>query len=274
MHCERKKRGEPDPHENRVIGRMAELWYTGGMKIKFLGHSGFYVELEEAELLFDYSVGSLPDFHPRKPLFLFVSHAHADHFSKKIFLLNKEARHVFYILSDDIRVQSVPKELRKSVTFLSAGEKKTVSAGGDGNISLEVSAFRSTDEGVAFLLDIGGKRLYHAGDLNNWHWESEGDSWNDSQKKRYGEEMKRIAACVSADKKKVDAAFVPLDCRLGRFFHLGLDEYMRTVGAEFVFPMHFFGDSGVIEVLRRMTCAAPYADRILGTGTEGEEFSI
>lgn len=40
------------------------------MKIRFIGHSGFYVELEEMNLLFDYYRGELPEIDRSKPLFV------------------------------------------------------------------------------------------------------------------------------------------------------------------------------------------------------------
>ena len=62
------------------------------MRVTFLGHSGFFLELPEADLLFDYYKGNLPAPHPGKPLFVFVSHVHADHFSKKIFSLAERTK--------------------------------------------------------------------------------------------------------------------------------------------------------------------------------------
>ena len=39
----------------------------------------------------------------------------------------------------------------------------------------EIRTLRSTDEGVAFVVHYAGKTIYHAGDLNWWHWEGEPD---------------------------------------------------------------------------------------------------
>ena len=40
-------------------------------------------------------------------------------------------------------------------------------------IRCEDTAFKSTDECVAFLIETEGKWIYHAGDLNNWVWDGE-----------------------------------------------------------------------------------------------------
>lgn len=41
-----------------------------------------------------------------------------------------------------------------------------------------VEALPSTDEGVAFLVTAEGRTVFHAGDLNWWHWEGEDPVWN------------------------------------------------------------------------------------------------
>ncbi|MBQ2202695.1 MAG: MBL fold metallo-hydrolase [Clostridia bacterium] len=74
------------------------------MQIDYLGHSGFLVETETALLLFDYYRGALSFLEKKpkeKPLFVFVSHAHADHFNPFIFKIG--GRNVTYLLSFDLK---------------------------------------------------------------------------------------------------------------------------------------------------------------------------
>lgn len=73
------------------------------MKITYIGHSGFAVELAGCALLFDYYEGTLPAFNSEKPLYVFSSHAHRDHFNFDIFRLRETHPDVTYILSRDIR---------------------------------------------------------------------------------------------------------------------------------------------------------------------------
>ena len=47
------------------------------MKITFIEHSGFMVEMEHTVLLFDYYHGKIPTFDKNKMLYVFVSHSHA-----------------------------------------------------------------------------------------------------------------------------------------------------------------------------------------------------
>ena len=62
------------------------------MKITYIHHSAFLVETESAYLLFDYFQGKLPEFSEEKPLYVFASHRHPDHFSKVIFELGRNIR--------------------------------------------------------------------------------------------------------------------------------------------------------------------------------------
>ena len=48
-------------------------------------------------------------------------------------------------------------------------------------------ALKSTDEGVAFLVEVNGVVIYHAGDLNWWHWDEEPKSWNNDMAARFKE---------------------------------------------------------------------------------------
>lgn len=51
------------------------------MKITYIHHSSFLVETEENYFLFDYFEGKLPQLKEDKPLLVFASHRHGDHFS-------------------------------------------------------------------------------------------------------------------------------------------------------------------------------------------------
>ncbi len=52
------------------------------MRVTYIGHSGFSVELESHILLFDYYEGTMPEFDPAKKLLVFASHSHPDHFNR------------------------------------------------------------------------------------------------------------------------------------------------------------------------------------------------
>ena len=226
------------------------------MKITYIHHSAFLAETESACLLFDYFEGELPEIPEEKPLYVLASHNHHDHFSEKIFSLKKQA---VYLLSWDIPADRIPKG--KPVHFLQPYETWT-----DGVLSVET--FRSTDEGVAFWCRVDGKQLYHAGDLNHWHWEGEDENWNRDMTNAYREEIAKMAG------RKADAAFLPVDPRLEKWFYLGAHDYMQKADAEVIFPMHFWGDFSVCQQLQDHPCSENYRNRIITIKEKGQSFSL
>lgn len=227
------------------------------MLVTYIAHSGFSVELSECILLFDYYLGKLPEFPKDRPLIVFASHVHGDHFQKKIFQLREQYPEVHYVLSDDI-----PKKYdAKDVVRVSAGSELQV-------CDSRIRCLKSTDEGVAFLVESGERKIYHAGDLNWWHWDEEGDSYNEEMKKAYQTEIDRIAG------EKIDVAFVPVDPRLDHAYFLGIDYFMRKTDTRVVFPMHFWEKYETIDRLMEQKETEDYRDRIAEIDWKGEQFSI
>lgn len=242
------------------------------MRITYIHHSSFLVEMEHAALLFDYFEGELPPLADDKPLVIFASHRHGDHFAPVIFQLAQGRKNVQFVLSDDIWKRQVPQEYLGCTTFIGPQEERTVyltpeSRNEPGNI-LQVWAYKSTDEGVAFLIRTLDKTIYHAGDLNNWVWEGEPEADNRRMSERYHEELKKLAGA------HIDVAFVPLDPRQEKDFYLGMDDFMRMVGAKTVFPMHFWGDFDVIRRFKELPCTAGYRERIRDIRSKGETFAL
>lgn len=236
------------------------------MKVTYIHHSSFMAELEHAALLFDYFEGEIPAVEGDKPLFVFASHRHGDHFSRAIFDLADQRRNVTYILSDDIWRRQVPEELLGRTTFLGPDEDTRLLDGAGG--PLDIEAFKSTDEGVAFLVRAEGKAIYHAGDLNNWVWEGEPEKDNQKMSERYHGELAKLAG------RHIDVAFMLIDPRQEKDFYLGMDDFMRMVGADVVFPMHFWGDFTVTDKLKQLECSADYRGRVMEIHRCGEEFVI
>ena len=224
------------------------------MKVTFIEHSGFMVEMEQNVLLFDYYQGEIPSFDGSKTLYVFASHSHADHYDPAIWKLKEQYKDIHYILSDDIKDN-------EGAVVMKAHEKKEVAG-------IEIETLRSNDMGVAFLVKVEGKTIYHAGDLNWWHWNGEPEEDNEYYKKTFQDEMKYLEG------KKIDIAFMLLDPRQEKDFYLGMDDFMRMVGADVVFPMHFWGDFEVTDRFKVLECAKDYKDRIVKISTTGESFEI
>ena len=160
------------------------------MKITYIHHSGVSVETEHAVLLFDYFKGQLPAWDEKKPLFVFASHFHEDHYSPVIFELLEDREDVHYILSKDIRGRRIPPRAEEKIRFVKPGEVFASAADREG-ITLRVQTYKSTDEGVAFWVTADGQEIYHAGDLNNWWWEGEDKAWNHNMAANYRREVEK-----------------------------------------------------------------------------------
>ncbi|MEG1594635.1 MAG: MBL fold metallo-hydrolase, partial [Oscillibacter sp.] len=200
------------------------------MTVTFLAHSGFFVELETCCLLFDWWKGDLPE-GGGKPLFCFVSHRHHDHFTHRIFALDNGSRAVTFLLSHDILLAQ-RRLARWGVSPETAG--KCVSLPADarwdqGGVSVET--LRSTDEGVAFLVTAEGKTIYHAGDLNWWHWAGEDPAWNRSMEVDFKRRLEPLRG------RAIDLAMVPLDPRLGESEDWGLAYLLELARVQTVLPM-------------------------------------
>ena len=239
------------------------------MKVEFIKHSSFCVELDRCILLFDYYKGILPEFNREKALIVFVSHRHEDHFSRKIFELENKYKRIYYIISDDIDKSAVTEN--KNVNFIGAGEDRTYNYG-EGQI--RVRTLKSTDEGVAFLLDVEGRRIYFGADLNYWYWKEEGSEWNDSQKQAYSEELGKLKAMIEKDSKGIELAFAVLDNRQQEHAYLGITYFMQLVGAKYVFPMHINGSLDIIDKLKACPDMKGFSDRIIGIKNDNEVFDI
>ncbi len=212
------------------------------MVIDYLGHSGFLAETGEALLLFDYYRGDLSFLEKRdacKPLFVFVSHAHGDHFSPAVFSLRGSGRPVRYLLSFDLRGNpAIP--LDADVQYLDADASYKIPKLGS------VRTLRSTDEGVAFLVSTPESGLFHAGDLNDWDWPGEDPQWLREQKALFRKEVGTLAGV------KIDAAFIVLDDRLDENYANGLSYFLSVCQPGYLLPMHFWKDRSVIDRFRAL----------------------
>ncbi len=236
------------------------------MEITYIHHSGFLAETDQALLLFDFVGGPLPELDQKKDLIVFASHRHGDHFSPGIFDLAQDHPRIRFVLSDDIWQNRVPENINCHTEFVDPGKVLRLPDGG----GVCITAFKSTDEGVAFMVEADGKTIYHAGDLNDWRWNGGPLSWNNNMSANYKRELELIHSKGFSP----DVAMVPLDGRQEDLFYLGLDEFMRTVGAGTVFPMHFWKEYDLIRKFKELDCTKEYRNRIIEIAEEGQTFHI
>ena len=228
------------------------------MILDYLGHSGFLAETGNAFLLFDVSRGDLSPLLRRgegKPLFVFVSHAHGDHFSPAVFSLRGQGRPVRYLLSFDLRGNpAVPPDA--DVRYLEADASVEIPELG------RVRCLRSTDEGVAFLVSTPEAVLFHAGDLNDWDWPGEDPQWLREQKALFRQEIGTLAG------ERIDAAFAVLDDRLEENCTCGISGLLSVCRPRYLLPMHFWKDGSVVGRLKRECSCLLAGTTLLDTSKE------
>ena len=222
-------------------------------KVWYLAHSGFAVQTESSFLIFDYYLdepkgGTIeqgvidPKELAEKNVIVFVSHNHDDHFNPVVFEWQKTIPNIRYILYNDI------PEIPNAIMI---GPDDTVV-----QEDLVVKTYRSTDEGVAFLVQIDGLAIYHAGDLNWWHWEGEPETYNMKMADDYKKQIDLLAG------ERIDLAFVPLDPRQERQYDWGVKYLLERNNVPYVVPMHFWNQPDVIDRLLVEPYMSCHANRI------------
>ena len=238
------------------------------MKVTYIYHSCYIVEFEKEVLIFDYFMGKLPEFDKNKKIYFLASHKHQDHFDMRVFKYAEKYPNITYILSNDIRISEkyleqngYPKEIKNKIVTVGKRDEKLID-------EIKVETLKSNDVGVAFLVTVAGKCIYHAGDLNWWHWEGEPESYNASLEFKYVMEIERIKD------RKIDVAFVPLDSRLKTSFYKGLDHFARNTKADLIFPMHMWRKYEIIEKFKRSEITKDYRQRVISVEKENESWVI
>lgn len=217
------------------------------VNMTYYHHSGFSAAVDDILLVFDYWLGERQELPEEKritedflqkfrEIYVFVSHEHPDHMDPEVFEWRKIVP-VTYIVSSDMPVGTRGKRMAPGDT-LTLSERVTV------------KAFSSTDLGVSFLVEACGVKLFHAGDLNFWHWREE------STVKEIEEAEEAFRQAVDPiTKEEIDVAMFPVDPRQGRMFDAGANYFIMSVKPRLLIPMHFWGRAEIaVEFARRSRC--------------------
>lgn len=270
------------------------------MKVTYIQHSSFCIEFEQDKivLLFDYYEGDLPEWEPDSHIYVFASHKHFDHYSKKIFAIGEKYEHTEFILDKEIKMNTkymdrchIPMVVRDKITYvtndyaycfnqkmeLTQQEQITKFLPVDStkeqteNNEIMVRTLDSTDSGVAYVIDCAGKCIYHAGDLNWWTWIGETDQEYQSMTERFQKEIEKVSINSNI---QFDVAFLPLDPRQEERFYWGFDYFMRHCNVRAAFPMHMWKDYSVVAKILELEESVEYRDRIYRIEKENQEFNL
>ncbi len=247
------------------------MFPPSSMTLTYIFHSGFVLETEQSILVFDYWLdpSGVMDgvLGSEKSMYVFSSHFHEDHFTKDIFEWKKQREGITYILSKDIYKHRRASKEDADVWLAKGGTWS------DGTIS--VWALGSTDSGVSWIVETEDKaaikrgqsqacldsaereqarpkvkRIFHAGDLNNWYAKFLTDDNPDQQ--RYSFEMEEVFNPIAHEKqflgelkdiRKVadsfDVVMFPIDGRIGNGYTLGGRQFIERFKVGLFVPMHF-----------------------------------
>ena len=201
------------------------------MDINYLLNSGFMVRDEKVLFVFDdYEdpagiVDAAYDKGDFDRLYIFVTHAHFDHFSTRIRAYAQKVTR--YIFSSDIkhtkRVKIFPTN---KITYI-----KRYSEWQDD--AIKVRTYDSTDVGVSFLVQFpSGKKVFHAGDFNWWYWADDTLENLELAEKVFKRQLKRLEGM------EADVAFFPIDGRLGTAQEKGAIEFVAKTNVKSFVAMH------------------------------------
>lgn len=245
-----------------MMGKKIEVWY--------LGHSGFALNLGKKFLIFDYYLDKSEDnkrslssgvIEPPeikdKEVIVFASHRHPDHFNPVILSWKEQLANIRYFLSYDIP-KKYHREWTKILKYNDNYKDQTLS----------IKTFKSTDEGIAFLINVGGISIYHAGDLNWWHWKEESKAWNNNMAARFKREVDLIK------NHPIDIAFLTADPRQESAELMGMEWFLNEVDVKIAFPMHFSNDYGIMDRIKSKADFNPVFNKVKTISKRGECFNL
>ncbi len=211
--------------------------------VTFYHNSGFTVSVKDTLLVFDYWRGehdevplnmqlSPRDFADYSHILVFVSHDHEDHFDRVIYSWDDGKLPITYIISDDLPQDCKGRRVQPG---------KTLTVG-----DAEIRVFNSTDKGVSFWVLVGGVRIFHAGDLNLWHWRE------DSTLREIAKAEKDFYdAMAPIQRLPIDIAMFPVDPRMGGMYEAGANYFVMSVKPRLFIPMHWQGRPEVAQSYAR-----------------------
>ena len=222
--------------------------------VTYFYQSAFTVSLKKTLIVFSYRQTGLSQLAPEQQLsekdfqgfnniLVFVPNNSLTHHDRKAIYSWKPSFPITYILSEDA-MKDTPD--LPHIRVCREGDSFSVA-------QAKVSVFGSTDTGVSYLVEAEDVCVFHAGDLNLWHWREE----NTLREITRAEESfyDKVAAIP---KDKVDICFFPLDPNQGGLYDAGANHIIMAIRPRVFFPMHFDG---------RTEIANEYARRSLSRRT-------
>lgn len=194
------------------------------MRIHALGNSGFAVEKDESLLVMDcynpkqHALLGDASLESYLAVTVLISHRHGDHYSRDIWSLKNAS----FVAGFDVPAPA-------GAAMLRPGERTALNG-------MQIRAYGSTDEGVSFHIEWAGRSLFHAGDLNDWHWRDDG---NADYTRQAEAAFSRELATIKKSVPHIDIAFFPVDPRMGSDYYRGAILFAAAMRPKLFIPMHY-----------------------------------
>ncbi|MEM4663008.1 MAG: MBL fold metallo-hydrolase [Candidatus Diapherotrites archaeon] len=134
----------------------------GSIELTWLGHAGFRIKGEGLVIYIDPFQIDEPISEEEKADIILITHDHYDHCSPKdIQKISKDKTQI-------VCNKTTASKLKTKTTVISTNEEKNI-------LGVKIKAvpaynigksFHPKDSGVGFVIEISGKRIYHAGDTD------------------------------------------------------------------------------------------------------------
>ena len=201
--------------------------------VKYWGHSSYSVETKNHFIVFDYVEDASFKLHGetlhvsqskinfdniKKPIMMFNSHTHFDHYNRELNEKLSNNDNIFTIVGGPI------KSL-KNTTYLLPGDSINIK-------DIQIYASTSTDMGVCYLLEVDGIIIYYAGDNIDW---------GDGEITTANYLMSMSALYDALNDNTINIGFVPV-CNYSEQMYDSITDsaiyICRELGIEKVYPMH------------------------------------
>ena len=216
--------------------------------VTFFYQSGFTAAVGKTLLIFSYWQEHVPqelrlndkDLRGFNNIIVFVPRASIEHNDPAVWQISRGFP-ITYVAAGEAG-PSVKDQT--GVRLVRQGESLKVS-------NVQITAYGSTDAGVSFMVKVSGIHIFHAGDLNLWHWREQNTL---REITRSEEEFYRVVSSINED--RIDICMFPVDPNLGGFYDAGANHFIMAKKPRLFFPMHF-GQRGEIaqDYARRMHTA-------------------
>ncbi len=200
--------------------------------ITYFYQSTFAVALGKTLLIFSYhennelaksiSIGDR-DLENFNNIVVFSPSPSAEHFDNVVFNW-KQSYPISYVLEERCGKRS-PKN--SNIRFCRPGDAFSIA-------DVKIRVFDAAGQGLCFLVNTHSTSIFHAGDLNLWHWRDEREPLEIAKtEKAYYEAVEKIPA------EPLDLCMFPVDPNQGSLFEAGANHIIMTLKPKLFLPMHF-----------------------------------